>query len=164
MPRTPIGWALTLAVPALAIAIALQLGGGARTDRDASARAAAICGNAASDLADLPQSPHGLAEGLEIEHGVLAIFGREVAQLQRIAPELGKSFQSGVAEDQALYEGLSSMMARPDFVKLSLTLPGHPELVPAWLKRWTDREQALVAEAGARFSEAGVSACAKSQG
>jgi hypothetical protein len=51
------------------------------------------------------------------------------------------------------------MMARPGFVKLSLTLPGHPNLVPSWLKKWQAREQALVADAHAKFSQAGVPAC-----
>jgi hypothetical protein len=56
------------------------------------------------------------------------------------------------------------MVARPDFVKLSLTLPGHPNLVPSWLKSWLARQQSLLAEAHARFSEAGIPACEKSLG
>jgi hypothetical protein len=56
------------------------------------------------------------------------------------------------------------MLARPDFVELSLTLPGHPELVPAWLKAWLAREKALLADAHVKFAQVGVPACETSLG
>lgn len=56
------------------------------------------------------------------------------------------------------------MIARPDFVQLSITLPGHPNLVPAWLKAWLARSRALIAGAHAQFAQAGIPACEKSLG
>src|SRR4051794_17782182 len=123
MPRSAIGWGLTLGVPILAIAIGILLAGGGRSGPDATAEAEAVCTNAQREVEQLPQSPRSIAEGLEIEHGLLAIHGRELSQLRQLAPRIGDSFHAGVAADQSLFAGLSAMIARPDFVKLSLTLP-----------------------------------------
>jgi hypothetical protein len=164
MPRSPIGWALTVGVPLLAVAIAFALKPGDSSGTSVQSQAASICGDAQHALEQLPQSPESIAEGLEIEHRTLAIKKRELAELQGLAPRAGDAFRAGLTADKTLMAGLSSMMARPDFVELSLTLPGHPDLVPGWLKSWSVREQALVAEAQARFSEAGVPACADSFG
>jgi hypothetical protein len=164
MPRTPIGWALTIGVPALAVAIVFALTGGGGSGSDVQARASTVCTNAQQDLERLPQSPRSISEGLEIEHGMLAIVRRELNELQELAPQASGSFQAGLAADQALLAGLSSMVARPDFVRLSLTLPGHPNLVPSWLKRWLAREHSLAAKAQAQFAQAGVPACEKSLG
>jgi hypothetical protein len=76
-----------------------------------------------------PQSPGSVAEALELEHAALAIYRQEVSQLQEL-PRAGASFQAGLVDDQALLAELFSMLARPDFVRLSLTLPGHPNLGP----------------------------------
>jgi len=54
------------------------------------------------------------------------------------------------------------MITRPDHVKLSLTLPGHPNLVPVWVKKGITRKHALVADARIKFVQAGVPACTKS--
>jgi hypothetical protein len=164
MPRTPIGWALTIGLPALAVAIAVALAGGGNSGPDVQAEASAVCANAQRALAQLPMPPRSIAEGLEIEHRMLAIYRRELSELEVLAPRAGESFQAGLADDQSLLAGLSSMVARPDFVRLSLTLPGHPSLVPSWLKRWLAREQSLLAKAHAQFSQAGVPACEKSLG
>jgi hypothetical protein len=164
MPKSAIGWALTVGVPVAAVAIAILLAGGGKSGPNAEAEAAAVCTNAQREVEQLPQSPRSIAEGLEIEHGLLAIHGRELAQLQQLAPRIGDSFQAGVAADQSLFAGLSAMIARPDFVKLSLTLPDHPNLVPSWMKRWLARERALLAVARTKFSQAGIPACEKSLG
>ena len=164
MPKSTIGWALTIGVPVLAIAIALLLAGGGKTGPNGQVQASAACTNALAALKQLPQSPSSIAEGLEIEHRALAIYRRELSQLQQLAPRVGESFQAGVADDQTLFAGLSSMIARPDFVKLSLTLPGHPNLAPTWLKRWLARERGLRADARTQFSQAGIPACEKSLG
>jgi hypothetical protein len=164
MPRSAIGWGLTIGVPVLAVAIALLLAGGGTSGPNAEAQASAVCTNAERELEQLPQSPKSIAEGLEIEHRVLAIKRRELSQLRQLAPRVGESFQAGVADDESVFAGLSSMIARPDFVKLSLTLPGHPNLVPVWLKRWMARQRALLADARTKFSQAGIPACEKSLG
>jgi hypothetical protein len=164
MPRSAIGWVLTLGVPILAIAIAVLLAGGGGSADNAKAKAAAVCTNAQLEVEQLPQSPRSIAEALEIEHGLVSIYGRELSQLQQLAPRIGDSFQAGVAADQSLFAGLSAMISRPDFVKLSLTLPHHPNLVPRWMKKWLDRERALLAVARNAFSQAGIPACQKSLG
>jgi len=164
MPRSAIGWGLTIGVPALAVTIAILLAGGGKSGPDAKAEAAAVCTNARREVEQLPQSPGSIAQGLEIEHELLAIYGRELSQLQQLAPRIGDSFQAGVAADQSLFAGASAMIARPDFVKLSLTLPDHPNLVPSWMQKWLAREQALLAVARTNFSQAGIPACEKSLG
>lgn len=164
MPRTPLGWALTIGLPALAVAIGLALAGGGNSGPDVEAEASAVCDDAQRALEQLPMPPHSIAEGLEIEHGMLAIYRRELSELQVLAPRAGESFQAGLADDESLLAGLSSMVARPDFVRLSLTLPGHPSLVPSWLKRWLARERSLQVKAHAQFSQAGIPACEKSFG
>ncbi|HET9593417.1 MAG TPA: hypothetical protein VFP17_10930 [Solirubrobacterales bacterium] len=131
---------------------------------DAKAEAAAICTHAQHEVELLPRSPGSISQGLEIERGLVEIHGRELARLRQLAPRLGDPFQDGVVADQRLFAGLSTMIARPDFVKLSLTLPGHPNLAPDWLKRWLAREQGLQALASSKFSQAGIPACEKSLG
>lgn len=164
MPRSPVGWILTICVPVLAVAIAFVLVGGRKTGRGVQGQASSICAGAQRALERMPQSPSSVAEALEIEHRALAIYRREISQLQELAPRAGKAFQAGLADDESLLAGLSSMIARPDFVKLSLTLPGHPDLMPIWLKKWLARERALLADARAHFSAAGIPACEKSLG
>jgi hypothetical protein len=165
MPQSPVGWALTFCVPVLAVMVGIVVAGGGSTGPDAQAQAAsAICTEAERALERLPQSPGSIAEGLKIEHGILAIFRRELSELQALAPSAGASFRAGLADDRSLLDGLSSMIARPDFVELSLTLPGHPNLVPAWLKKWQAKEQALLADSRVQFRQAGVPACEKSLG
>jgi hypothetical protein len=164
MPQSPIGWALTIGVPALAVAIVLALAGGGTSGASVQSQASAVCTNAQREVEQLPRSPRSIDEGLEIEHELVAIHGRELSQLHQLAPRIGDSFQAGVAADQSLFAGLSAMIARPDFVKLSLTLPGHPNLVPSWMKKWLARERALLAVARTKFSLAGIPACEKSLG
>ena len=48
---------------------------------------------------------------------------------------------------------LRQMIARPDFIRLSITLPGHPELAPPWLKAWVAQTQSLAADSKARFAQ-----------
>ncbi len=162
MPQSLLGWALTLGLPVSVVAIAVLLIGGGGSDGSIRAQASAICSDAQRALAELPQSPQSLAEGLEIEHSELAIYRREVLRLQQLVPHADDSFRAAVADNQSLLAGLSSMMARPDFVELSLTLPGHPERMPAWLRSWASREKALLADARANFSQAGIAVCEKS--
>ena len=149
MPRSTIGWGLTIGVPVLAIAIAVLLAGGAKSVPNAKTEAAAVCTNAQREVEQLPQSP---------------IKGRELSQLRQLGPRIGDSFQAALAADQSLFAGLSAMIARPDFVKLSLTLPDHPNLVPSWMKKWFARERTLLAVARTKFSQAGIPACEKSFG
>src|SRR4249919_1581288 len=99
MPRSAIGWGLTIGVPVLAIAIGILLAGGGKSDFSAKTEAAAVCTNAQREVEQLPQSPRSIAEGLEIEHGLLAIKGRELSQLQQLGPRIGDTFQAGVAAD-----------------------------------------------------------------
>jgi hypothetical protein len=54
---------------------------------------------------------------------------------------------------------LRSMLARPDFVRLAITLPGHPNLAPAWLKTWLTRSHALAADAQEHFAALHISGC-----
>jgi hypothetical protein len=110
--------------------------GGSTTGPDVQAQASVVCSDAQNALEQLPQSPSSIAEALEIEHRAIAIYRRELSQLQELAPHARESFRAGLADDQALLAGFSSMVARPDFVRLSLTLPGHPNLVPSWLRKW----------------------------
>lgn len=95
---------------------------------------------------------------------MLAILRREVSELEALGPQANAAFRAGLADDQALFRELSSMLARPDYVHLAITLPDHPDLVPAWLKRWLARSQALQADARTQFAQAGVPACEKSLG
>jgi hypothetical protein len=54
---------------------------------------------------------------------------------------------------------MSVMLARPDFVRLSLTIPKDPSLAPPWLKEWLARSHELQTEAQSEFADAGVPAC-----
>jgi hypothetical protein len=164
MPRTPVGWALTIGVPVLAVATAFVLTGGGTTGTNVEAQASAICSSGRGELEQLPQSPGSIAEGLELEHRALAIYRRELSRLEELSPSAGKAFRAGLADDRSLLAGFTSMLARPDFVRLSLTLPGHPNLAPSWLRNWLARERVLLADAKAQFSRAGITACEKSLG
>ncbi len=156
--------AILLGVALVAIAIAAAAFATRDTaGGDFQARATAVCNEAQRELEQLPQSPDSIDQALELEHSVLAISRREISELQALGPE-STSFQAGLAADQALLANLSSMLARPDFVRLSLTLPGHPNLVPSWMKAWLARSRALQAEASAQFAKAGIPACTKSLG
>jgi hypothetical protein len=131
----PLLGALFVAVVLAGIVIATQNGGGASF----TSHATAICQDTQRALqAGKNTSPTSIAQGLQIEHTLLAVYTREITQLERLRPPaaITPQFHAGLADDQALLAGLRSMLARPDFVELSLTLPGHPELMPAWLKAW----------------------------
>lgn len=170
MSRIPIGWVVTLVVAVLLVVGVLAFRGhdggtgGSRTAAAATQQAANICAEAQSALAQLPQSPGSITAALHLEHRVIAIDGRELSRLEALAPQESDSFQAGVAKDRKLLHGFSSMVARPDFVRLSLTLPGHPDRAPAWLNEWLAREQQLHAEAHTDFSQAEVPVCEKSLG
>jgi hypothetical protein len=163
MPRSASGWLLTIAVPACLVAIAILLAGGGGDEPDAKAQAAAICVATRGELEQQPQSPKSVAAALELEHDGLAIYRREISRLQELAIE-DNSFQAGLADDRSLMAGLATIESRPDFVKLSLTLPGHPDLAPSWLKKWLARERSLLGDAHAQFSQAGIPACEQSLG
>jgi hypothetical protein len=164
MRRSVSGWLLAIAVPACLVAIAILIAGcGGGGGPDAKAQAAAICTAARGELEQQPRSPSSVAVALELEHEGLAIYQREISQLKALA--IGDdSFQAGLADDRSLMTGLTAIESRPDFVKLSLTLPGHPDLAPSWLKKWLARERSLLADAHAQFSQAGIPACKDSLG
>ena len=164
MPRTPVGWVLSIGVPVLVVAIAVALMGGNATRSSVQAQASSVCREAQHALEQLPFPPRSLAEVLELDHKMLALRRQELSRLQELAPRLDESFRAGLADESALLSGLSSMVARPDFIKLSLTLPDRPNLAPSWVTRWHARERALLADAHRRFSEAGIPACEKSLG
>jgi hypothetical protein len=156
------GRALGMGAPLLAMAIvALVFATRGGSSSNFQARATAVCSASTQALRSLPQKPASIAEGLEIEHGALTIFKREVSELQALGPQLNASFQAGLTDDRSLLAMFSSMLARPDFVRLALTLPGHPNLMPAWLKEWLARTHALQGDARTQFSQAGVPACEK---
>ena len=157
--------AILFGVALVAIAVAVGAVGFATHETagdDFQARATAVCNEAQRELQRLPQSPGSIDQALELEHSALAICRREVSELEALGPEASASFQAGLAADRTLLNNLSSMLARPDFVRLSLTLPGHPSLAPSWLKAWLARSRALQAEASAQFAKAGIPACTKS--
>lgn len=163
MPRSPLGWALTICVPVVAIAVALVAAGGGRAGGDVEARASAICEKAQTALKGLPQ-PSSVGEALEFEHTSLAVLRQEVSELQALGTETSASFRAGLTDDRELLTELSWMLRRPDYLHLAQTLPGHPELAPPWAKRWLTRTQSLQADAGRQFSESGIPACEKALG
>ncbi len=154
--------AIVVVVIGAVVAAVLLVGHG--KSADFASRAASVCTGSRLALKALPTSPTSIAAALEIEHEVLAAYSREITQLGALTPPtaIAAAFRAGVADDQALVTGLRSMLARPDFVQLSVTLPGHPELMPAWLKGWLARSQALLADAHLRFAQAGMPACERS--
>jgi hypothetical protein len=156
---------LLIGVPVLAItiiAILVVTRGG--SGDSVQAQAEAVCSNAQRELDELPKSPASVAEAIELEHSGLTIFEGEVSELQVLGPRGDVPFRVGLADDRTLLKELSSMLARPDFVQLSLTLPHHPNLAPAWLKEWLARSRSLQADARTQFSQAGMLACEESLG
>jgi hypothetical protein len=146
----------------LTVVVAAAWGCGGSTSSFA-AQAASVCTNAQSSLKALRTTPVSIAEALEIEHSVLAVYAREVGRLQVLQPppSVASQFRAGVADNETLVGMLGLMLRRPDFVELSLTLPHHPELVPAWLKAWLARSQVLQANARSSFAQVGIPACEK---
>jgi hypothetical protein len=114
-------------------------------------------------LEGLSSSPKSVAAAVELEHSLFDIFRRELSELEALDPP-NAAFRAGLAYDRALLRELDWILERPDFVRLSLTLPDHPELTPSWLKRWLARSKALQAHAREGFSEAGVPGCANLSG
>lgn len=163
MMRWALGAALLVAGGAIAVTI---LSPGADSSGDFRTQAATVCSKAQHDVEGLPGSPVGIDEALELEHNWLAIWKREISELQKLrgSNAANAAFDAGLADDKALANELESMLARPDFVELSLTLPHHPELAPPWLKEWLARTKALQADAQTQFARAGIPACEKSLG
>jgi hypothetical protein len=128
-----------------------------------TAQATSVCTSAQSSLEALRTTPVSVSEALETEHSILDVYTREVDQLQALRPPPGIAgqFRAGVADNQTLVGLLGSMLQRPDFVQLSLTLPHHPALMPAWLKAWLAQSQELQANARSSFSQVGIPACEK---
>lgn len=153
-------WLLAIAtLAALAIAIVLL---GPAGSRSFSARAQSICVKSREEAKSVPAEPTGLAQGLQIMHRVLGIYRGEVAQLAALDPPApyASAFRTGVTDDSTLTSMLASMLARPDFVELALRLPGHPQLVPAWLTSWLQRMRAFELDARAQFAKVpGIAAC-----
>jgi hypothetical protein len=154
-------WVLAIAaVAALAVAIVLLLG--AAGSPSFSARAQSICLKSRQEAKSVPAEPTSLAQGMQIMQRVLLIYRGEVAQLAALhpPPPYAGAFRRGVDDDSTLTSMLGSMLARPDFVELALSLPGHPELVPAWLTSWLQRTRALELDARAQFAKVpGIAAC-----
>jgi hypothetical protein len=154
-------WLIVLTVIiALAVAIVLVTAGDGGAGF--SAQAQSICAKTQQTLKLARTTPTSISEGLRIEHGALATYQREMVELGALHPPSSDAgaFQAGLADDRTLVGMFSSVLGRPDFVELSLTLPGHPTLVPAWLKSWLARSHALIADAHAQFSRLpGLGAC-----
>lgn len=154
-------WLVVLtAMLALAVVIVLVTAGGGGAGFGAKAQS--ICAKTQQTLKRVRTTPTSIREGLQIEHAALAAYQREMAELGALHPPPGDAgaFQAGLADDKTLVGMLSSVLARPDFVELSLALPGHPTLVPPWLKSWLARSHALIADAHAQFSRLpGLVAC-----
>ncbi len=154
-------WALAIAaVAVLAVAIVLLLG--ARGSSSFSARAQSLCLTSRKEAKRVPAEPTTVAEGMQVMHRVLGVYRSEVAQLAALkAPApYASAFRAGMGDDTTLTSMLGSMLARPDFVELALRLPGHPELMPAWLASWLKRTHALELDAHAQFAKVpGVAAC-----
>jgi hypothetical protein len=148
------------------ITASLLIATGCGNSASFTSQASAICTNAQTSLKALPSHPTSVAAGLELEHTALGVFTREVAQLQKLQPpqNIATEFHAGLTDDQTLVGLLSSILKRPDFVRLAITLPGHPELMPAWLKTWLAKSRALQANAQSSFAQIGVPACEKSLG
>jgi hypothetical protein len=168
MPRSPLGWTLTIAVPALAVAVAFLLAGGGKgggaSGPDAAAQAAAVCQRAELELRQMPDEPQSVDEAMQVMRGALALYSGEIADLEALAPRLNDAFRASLADDRRLLHAYDAMISRPDFVRLAVTLPDHPELAPGWLKPWLARQHALQRDAAEQFSHAGVPACERSMG
>jgi hypothetical protein len=154
-------WLVVLgAMLALAVAIVLVTAGDGGAGFNAQAQS--ICARTQQTLKRVRTTPTSISEGLQIEHTALATYQREMAELGALHPPPSDAgaFQAGLADDRTLVGMFSSVLARPDFVELSLTLPGHPTLVPPWLKSWLARSHALIADAHTQFSRLpGLGAC-----
>jgi hypothetical protein len=152
-----------LGLPAVS-ATAIFIATGCGSSPSFASRASTICTNAQASLKALPSHPASVTEGLEVEHKALGVFTQEVNQLQELQPpqNIATQFHAGLTDDQTLVELFSSILKRPDFVHLSLTLPGHPGRAPAWLKAWLAKSQALQANAKSSFAQIGIPACEKS--
>lgn len=151
---------LLFGLPALAV-VAVVIFTSDGSDSGFQAEAARVCEESRHELEGLPQSPIGVSQALAMEHEALAISERGLSRLEALVPRASAEFNAGVTADRALMREFHLMLDRPDFVRLSLTLPDHPDAVPAWMKEWLARSQALQAEARARFGAAGVPACEK---
>ncbi len=143
---------------------AQSVSGPAKVSPGFASQATSICNNARTALeANSQSSPTSVSEGLEIEHTALAVLTRATSELQKLQPppNIAGRFRAGLADDQTLVGLFRSILQRPDFVQLSITLPGHPNLVPPWLKAWLARSKALQASASANFVQIGIPACEK---
>lgn len=158
IPRGAIFGVLVLIGAAVFLVLGNGGGGGFATD------AAATCEEVRTELEALPQSPRSVTAALSMEHEMIATWERGVARLAALEPQANAAFRAGVADDQMLLRELNRMMSRPDFLQLSLTLPGHPNLVRPWMRRWHQRVLARQAAARRHFAAAGVPACEKSAG
>jgi hypothetical protein len=115
---------------AIVLAATLLLAIGCGSSASFASRATSVCTNAQSSLKALSSSsPNGLGAALQLEYHVLAVFTREVAELHSLqAPQnIATQFRAGLTDDQTLVGMLRSMLERPDYLKLALTLPGHPK-------------------------------------
>jgi hypothetical protein len=152
-----------IAVAGVAI-VAAVIGVGGSGSQSFSARAAAICSSTQRALKRHPSSLSQFPAALQLEHQMLAAKSREISQLDALRPS-GRgaaAFSAGLQDDRALLSALSYILSRPDYAQLAVTLPGHPELTPAWLKDWLARTQALLSAARANFARAGVPGCRSS--
>jgi hypothetical protein len=138
---------------------------GGKSPASFSSLAASVCARAELAEKALPKLPAAsVNETLHVEQAALTISSREIAELKtlRAPADVAPAFGAALADDQELIGLLRSMIARPDYVQLSLTLPRHPNLAPPWLKTWNVRVHALTAEARAKSSQLTVPACEKS--
>ncbi len=150
---------------AAAVGVFLLVGGG--SSGTFRAQAQSICTDSQAAIKRLEAAnPTSLTQALQAEHSLLSAYGSEIKQLQSLRPTgAGASgFEAGLNDDTALLSGLTSIMARPDYVQLAMTVPDDPALAPAWLTAWLTREQTLEAQARTGFQQADIPACRVSLG
>lgn len=153
------GFLFGLSILAIAILVVVVSDGGGGGGGGFQSRSTAVCDEVEGELRKLPQSPSSIDQAIELEHSALAVYERGISRLEALGPAANAAFRAGLADDQALVREMASMLARPDFVQLSLTVPKDPSLAPPWLKEWLARSHELQAHAEAQFADAGVPAC-----
>ena len=156
-PRRLIGVALALAVAGALVIVFATAGSG----QSFQARAQSICKAASASFKQRFKTPDSIGQALQLEHALVNTFSNEITELRRLTPPVAAAtrFRAALSDEASLAGMLRSMLANPDYVQLAITLPGHPNREPAWLKSWIARSHALAADAQARFAALHITAC-----